>query len=100
MKHENPAFTRVTNRATPIGKLTKYFTSQKRTFERIALNVAFGSVADLEYIPKAAVQAAAIGGKADLAIRRKRPPVSGEFRETTRELERQVLAEASHSIQE
>jgi hypothetical protein len=34
-------------------------------------NVRFGSVAVVEYIPKAAARTAAIEGKADLAIERK-----------------------------
>ncbi len=41
--------------------------------------VSLGPVAVLEYIPKAAVQAAGIGGIADLAIRRKQPLASGNF---------------------
>jgi hypothetical protein len=51
-----------------------------------------GSFADPHDTPKAAVRAAGIEGIADLAIRRKRPFVSGKFRESTRELERGVLA--------
>ena len=68
--------------------------TRKRTFEPVVLGVAFGSVADHEYIPKAAVQAATIGRIADLAIHRKRPLASGKFQEITRELERQVLADS------
>ena len=48
----------------------------------------FGSLAELNDTPKAAVLAAGIGGIADLAIHQKQPFVSGKFRETTRELER------------
>jgi len=39
----------------------------------------FGSVAVIEYIPKAAVWTAAIGAIADLAIRRKRQVASGKY---------------------
>jgi hypothetical protein len=56
----------------------------------------FGSVAVIEYIPKAAVRAAPIGGKADFAIRRNRPFASDKFWEEPRELERQVLAGTHH----
>ena len=54
------------------------------------------SVAVIEYIPIAAVQAAPIGGKAELAIRRKQSFASGKSQETTRELERKVLADINH----
>ena len=61
-------------------------------------NVRSGSVADPHDIPKAAVRAAGIGGKADLAIHRKQPFVSGKFRKATRELERRVLAETHRLV--
>jgi hypothetical protein len=51
-----------------------------------------GSVAVTEYIPKAAVRAAGIGGIADLAIHRERPFVKGKFSETSRLLEWRLLA--------
>jgi len=40
----------------------------------------FGSVAVIEYIPKAAVRTAGMGGIADLAIHQKQPLVSGKLR--------------------
>ncbi|MGB5412643.1 MAG: hypothetical protein WBN09_14005, partial [Woeseiaceae bacterium] len=43
------------------------------------VDVRNGSLAELNDTPKAAVRAAAIEGIADLAIRRKRPFVSGNF---------------------
>ena len=50
--------------------------------------VSFGSFAELNDNPKAAVRVAGIRGIADLAIHQKQPFMSGKFRETTRELER------------
>jgi hypothetical protein len=50
--------------------------------------VRYGSVADSHDTPKAAVRAAGIGGIADLAIHPKQPFVSGNFQESSRELER------------
>ncbi len=45
----------------------------------ISRNVAFGSFAELNHTPKAAVQLAPIEGEADLAIHRKRSFVSGKY---------------------
>jgi hypothetical protein len=50
--------------------------------------VSFGSFAEINDTPKAAVRAAPIEGEADLAIRRKRPFVSGKFWEPPRKLKR------------
>jgi hypothetical protein len=58
---------------------------------RIA-NGSFGSFAEINDTPKAAVRAAPIEGEADLAIQQKRPFVSGKFSEPPRKLKRKVLA--------
>ena len=42
--------------------------SRERTFERVVLDVAFGSKAGQHHAPKAALRAARIRGKADLAV--------------------------------
>jgi len=43
--------------------------SRERTFERVVLDVAFGSFADPHDTPKPAARAAGIEGGADVAIR-------------------------------
>ena len=55
-------------------------------------NGGFGSSAELNDTPKAAVRAAGIEGIADLAIRQNRPFASDKFWKETSELEWQVLA--------
>jgi len=60
------------------------------------MRVRFGSIAVIEYIPKAAIRAAGLGGIADLAIHRKQPFVSGKSWARCQELEWQVLAETCH----
>jgi len=61
---------------------------KQRTFIAKILTVAFGSIAELNDTPKAAVRAAGIGGIADLAIHLEQPFLSGKFQESTSEFER------------
>ena len=65
--------------ATPIGKLVDQPILRKRTLKPVVLGVSFGSFAEIDDTPKAAVRAAPIEGEADLAIQQKRPFASGKF---------------------
>jgi hypothetical protein len=68
------------------------------TKNTLRTNVSFGSLAELNDTPKAAVRAAGVGAIADAAIHLQQRLSSGKFQEPTSELERQILVVCLDSL--